>query len=165
MQRVLLTVISLGLSLLSSTLLLTAMCTNNWIVRPTVWGNYYEGLQKFCLLSKCESLQRDWVYNVFVLGFLSLGAVAGFTCNILSLLVQICGKKELMHRFVRNAGLLSVMGTMIGMSVYTGRYTRNFPLAFHGWSFFLAWCCFPLSLAAATIAMVNEIFHKREEAS
>ncbi|XP_061453598.1 uncharacterized protein LOC133370791 isoform X2 [Rhineura floridana] len=60
MQRVLLTVISLGLSLLSSTLLLTAMCTNNWIVRPTVWGNYYEGLQKFCLLSKCESLQRDW---------------------------------------------------------------------------------------------------------
>ncbi|XP_053254173.1 lens fiber membrane intrinsic protein-like [Podarcis raffonei] len=158
MWQILLLLGSLGCCLLGSTMLIASVCTTNWIIQPTLLGYYYEGLWNFCIAEQCMSLNRDWAYKVFVLGFLNVGTFSGFLCNLLSPLLWVCGKKEQIRRATFNSTFLSVVTTLIGMSVYTGKYTRSTPLEYRGWSFILAWCSFSLYLVAAFLRVSPLLF-------
>ncbi|XP_077788271.1 uncharacterized protein LOC144328483 [Podarcis muralis] len=153
----------LGLLTLSTAMLLTAMFTGPWVVWPSIFGPAYEDLLKQCFLSTCTSLERDWVYNVTVIGFLVLGATDGAILVVVFMWFSICKKSKRVNKLMNKHGAVPVVATLIGMSVYTGKYTPQVPVNNRGWSFFMAWSCFLLFFIAAIGILFYQVYQEIEE--
>ncbi|XP_053124035.1 lens fiber membrane intrinsic protein-like [Hemicordylus capensis] len=152
---------SLSFYMLGTGLLITALSTDQWVVNyPTILGPASESLWTYCLPSGCGYLDRGrgFISVVIILG---IGAVVG--CFAILGIVAFSIWRNTFESCLNKAALMPAICSMIGMSVYTGAYTRHVDAKYYGWSFILGWSSFPLNLVAAILTIFFEVFYDIEE--